>query len=163
MPHLYPASDVIAGPSFPDRPPKAPRCPQDVVAGPGCGAVLFPRSAVLADRDDRGGLTVNDGGVAAAGVIGTVGSYRADVFALGDLVQQVRQDRTVAVAAGGKLHRPNVRRGGIHSQMHLAPLTPPLNAVLAGLPFAITEELDPGAVHQQVQGTIGAPIRDLDS
>jgi hypothetical protein len=34
--------------------------------------------------------------------------------------------------------------------------------MLAGLPFAITEELDAGAVHQQIQGAIGAPIRDLD-
>ena len=100
--------------------------------------------------------------MAAAGVIGTVGDYRADVFALRDLVKQVRQDRTVAVAAGGKLHRPNVRRGGIHGQMHLAPLTPTLNAVLARLPFAITEELDASAVQQQTQGAISAPIRDLD-
>jgi hypothetical protein len=33
--------------------------------------------------------------------------------------------------------------------MHLAPLASALNAMLAGLPFAITEELDPGAVDQK--------------
>jgi len=34
--------------------------------------------------------------------------------------------------------------------------------VLAGLPFTVTEELDPGAVYEQVERPIGAPIRDLD-
>ena len=51
-----------------------------------------------------------------------------------------------------------------------------LNAMLARLPLvtrqanvcirregAIAWELDPGAVHQQVQRAIGAPIRDLDN
>jgi hypothetical protein len=53
-----------------------------------CGrAVLFPGSTVLADRDDRGGLAVDDGGVAAAGVIGAIGGHRADLFTLGDLVE----------------------------------------------------------------------------
>jgi hypothetical protein len=50
-----------------------------------------------------------------------------------------------------------------------------LNAMLSGLPFitrqwfarkpregAITEELDASAVHKQVEGATGAPIRDLD-
>jgi hypothetical protein len=37
-----------------------------------------------------------------------------------------------------------------------------LNTVLASLPLAISGELDPGAVHQQVQRTIGAPVGDLD-
>jgi hypothetical protein len=47
--------------------------------------------------------------------------------------------------------------------MDLAPLAAPLHAVLARLPFAITEELYPGTVHQQVKRAIGASIRDLDS
>jgi|GEM_PF-6539978 len=41
-------------------------------------------------------------------------------------------------------------------------LAPPLNAVLAGLPLTIAKELDPGAVHKQVQRPIGAAIWDLD-
>jgi hypothetical protein len=49
------------------------------------------------------------------------GGHGADLFTPGDLVQQVWQDRTVAVAAGGKLHRPDVRSGRIHGQMDLAP------------------------------------------
>lgn len=58
--------------------------------------------------------------------------------------------------------RPDVRRGGVHGQMNLAPLAPTLNTVLAGLPFAVAEELDAGAVHQQVQRPFGAAIWDLD-
>ena len=38
-----------------------------------------------------------------------------------------------------------------------------LHAVLARLPFAITEKLFPGTVHQQVKRASRAPIRDLDS
>ena len=38
-----------------------------------------------------------------------------------------------------------------------------LDALLTRLPFAITEELDACAIHEQVQGAIGAAIRDLDS
>lgn len=52
------------------------------------GAVFFPRASVLADRDDRNGLPVDEDGVAAACVIGSVGGHRADVFAFRDLDQQ---------------------------------------------------------------------------
>jgi len=34
--------------------------------------------------------------------------------------------------------------------------------MLAGLPLTVTEELDPGAVHEQVERPIGAPIWDLN-
>jgi hypothetical protein len=39
--------------------------------------------------------------VATAGVIRPISGHRADLFALGYLVEQFRQDRTVAIAAGG--------------------------------------------------------------
>lgn len=45
--------------------------------------VLFPRSAVLADRDDHGGLAVDDGGVASVGVVGAVGGGSADPLTFG--------------------------------------------------------------------------------
>jgi hypothetical protein len=59
--------------------------------------------------------------------------------------------------------------------MHLPPLALALNTMLAGLPFvtrqwfackpregAIAEELDAGAVHEQVDGSIRTAVRDLD-
>lgn len=125
-------------------------------------AVLFPRPPVLVDPDDRRGLADDDGGVATAGVVGAAGCHRADLLTLGDLVEQLRQDRAVAIAARGKLHGPDVRSRGVHGQVHLAPLASSLNTVFARLPFAIVEELDACAVHQQVQQPFGAPIRNLD-
>lgn len=163
-PHLRldPAPGVVSCPALPERPAVVPGRAQGFVSGNRGRAVLFPRSPILADRDDRGGLPVDDGGVASARVIGAVGSHRADLFVVRDLVQQLRKHRAVTVAAGGKLHRANVRRGRVHGQMHLAPLAAALNTMLARLPFAITKELDPGAVHQQVQRTIDASIGDLN-
>jgi hypothetical protein len=37
-----------------------------------------------------------------------------------------------------------------------------LNTVLASLPLIIAQELDAGAVREQVQRPIGAPVEDLD-
>jgi hypothetical protein len=91
-------------------------------------------------------------------VVGTIGRHGADVFAHGDLLQQVWQNGAVTVSAGCKLHRPHVGGGGIHRHMDLAPLAAALNTELAGLPFTVTEELDPGAVHEQVERPIDAPI-----
>ena len=54
-----------------------------------------------------------DGGVAAAGVTSAIRCHGADIFPFGDPVEQVRQHGAVTVAAGGELHRPNVRSGRV--------------------------------------------------
>jgi hypothetical protein len=46
--------------------------------------------------------------------------------------------------------------------MDLTPSASALNAVLVRRPLVIAWETEPGAVHQQVQRAIGAPIWDLD-
>ena len=46
--------------------------------------------------------------------------------------------------------------------MDLPPLASAMNAMLFGRTTTIAEELDSGAVLQQVQGAIGAPVADLD-
>lgn len=124
--------------------------------------VLSPEPPVLADRDDGRGPMLETGGVAAAGVIGPIRRDRADLLVLGDLVEQGREGRAVTLAAGGELDRPDVGCGYIHGQMNLAPLAPARRAMLAGVPFAIAKELDPGTVHQQVQWAICAAKGDLD-
>ena len=98
-PGFDPASGVIAGPSFPDRPPETLRCPQDVVSGLGCGAVLFPAAAIPADRNDRRAATLEDRGVAASGVESPVAGHGADLLVWWELVQKVRQDGAVALVA----------------------------------------------------------------
>jgi hypothetical protein len=62
-----------------------------------------------------------DSGVATARLIGGVGGHGADRFTFGDLVEQLWQHGAVAIAAGGKLDRPDIRSGRIHREMHLAP------------------------------------------
>lgn len=163
-PHLGldPASEVISGPALPERPSIVPGGTQRFVAGD-CGrAVFFPRPAVLSDRDDGSGLAVDDGSVAAARIIGPVGGDRADVFSFRDLTEQLWQNRAVTIATGGKFHGADVRSGCVHCKMDLTPLAPPLNTMLADLPLAISEELNAGAVHEQVQRRIGTPVGDLN-
>lgn len=153
---------MVHGPSLPERPTIVPGGAKGFVSGDCRRAVLFPRPTVFADRDDRRGLTIDDGGVDAPRVIGAICGHGSDLFALGELVEQFRQDRTVTIAVRGELDRADVGCGGVHGQMHLAPLTTALNTVLSRLPLSIAEKLDAGAVHQQDQGAIGAPIRNLN-
>ena len=69
---LDPTSGVVSGPAFPERPAVVPGGAQGFVSGDRGLAVLFPRPPVLSDRDYRSGLQVDDGGMAAAGVIGAI-------------------------------------------------------------------------------------------
>jgi len=85
----------------------------------------------------------------------------ADVFVVRDPVEKVWQDGAVAFPAGGKLDRTDVGCGSVHGQMDLAPLASPLNTVLPGLPLAIAEELDAGAIHQQIQRPASTAIGNL--
>jgi len=85
------------------------------------GQSSFQARPFFADRDDRSGLPVDDGSVAAAGVMSAVDGHCADLLTLGDLAEQFRQNGAVTVAAGGELHGPAVRGGRVHGQMDLAP------------------------------------------
>lgn len=80
---LDPTSGVVSGPPLPECPTVVPRGAEGFVSGDCGGAVLLPRPTVLADRDDRRGLAVDDGCVASAGVIGAVSRHCADLFAFG--------------------------------------------------------------------------------
>ena len=150
-PCLGSAAGMVSCPSFPERAAGVVRGAQGFVPGPGGWAVLLPRSTSLADRDDCRATARDDGAVAAAGVVGAVCGHGADLRIFGDLARQVRQDGAVAFPAGGELHRADVGCGGVHGQMDLAPLATALNTMLARPLFPVAEELDPCAVHQQVQ------------
>lgn len=43
-------------------------------------AILFSGSPVLADRHDRGGQAVDDGGLASSRVTGAIGGHDVDLF-----------------------------------------------------------------------------------
>jgi hypothetical protein len=72
-----PATGIVSCPALPERTTIMPGGAQGFVSGPGCRAILFPRSTVLADRDGPDGGVVDDGSMASTGVIGAVGCHRS--------------------------------------------------------------------------------------
>ena len=84
---LDPASCVVSGPVLPERPAVAFRGAQRLVPGLCCWAVFLPRTPVLPDRNDWRGAPVDDGSMAAAGVVGTIGGHGANLFVFGDLAE----------------------------------------------------------------------------
>lgn len=82
----------------------------------------------------------------AAGVEGTITGHGADLLILRDLVQKVRQDGAVALAAAREFHGLDVAGACVHRKVDLAVLTSAMRAVPASEPLAIPEKLDPCAV-----------------
>ena len=155
------AAGVVPGQTLPERAAVVACGAEGFIAGLGGWAILLPRSTILADRDDCGATARDDGAVAASCIVGAICGHGADGFVVWDLVQQAWQDGAVAFPAGGELNRADVGCGGVHGQMDLAPSASSLDTMLAGLPLAVAEELDAGAIHQQVQRPVGTAIRDL--
>lgn len=73
----------------------------------------------------RSGLSVDDCGVAATGVTGTVRRHGANLFPLADLIGRARQQGTVAIVAGGKFIGPDGGCGFIHGRYEGAENSPP--------------------------------------
>lgn len=92
------AAGVVAGPAFPERTTEVAGRAEGLVADPGGGAVFLPGAAALTDRDDRRSLARDDGGVTAAGVVGSIGGHGGDFFVLRDLVEQLGQEGAVNTA-----------------------------------------------------------------
>ena len=174
-PGLGAAAAVISGPPPPERPTEALHRAQVVVAPSRARTVLLPWLGVPAWRNDRVRASQGDGVTAGAAIAGAVGGDRRDRLALGDLRQQARRHGRVADLAVGELDGSNshVRRGNgppdrflilltlVDGQVDLAPDAPAGAAVLARMPFAFAPDLDPGAVHQQVQRAARAPAGQL--
>lgn len=95
--------------------------------------------------------TLGDGVMAFAGVVGTVCRDAADLFILGDLVEQVGQNRSISDVASRDLHGTNLQCLLVDPEMELTPDTPLWAAMFARVPFAFTLDLDPCAVDKKVQ------------
>lgn len=89
---------MIAVPSLPDGSPEVPGGAQDLVASRRGRTVFFPKAPVLANGDDGGGASIQDGRMAAARVVGAITGHGADLFPWRYLAQQFGQDRTVALS-----------------------------------------------------------------
>jgi hypothetical protein len=64
--------------------------------------------------------------------------------------QQLGQHRRISDGVGGHFNGAHFQRLRIDAQMDLMPFTPVLGAMLLALSFALAEELDACAVHQQL-------------
>ena len=159
---LCAASAVIPAPSSPYGPADALRCPQDFVASDSPGGVGFPGFGVLAGWNDGSGTSSSYGVMALAGVEGAVGSDAADLLVGRNLIEQFGQHGRIAHVAGGELGRTDFQGFLVDPDVDLAPDAPFRAPVLTGVPLAFTLDLDPGAVYQQVQGTVRAAIGDVD-
>lgn len=96
---LNPTSSVIAGPALSEGPAEVLGRLQGFVPGPGGRTVLLPHSAVAPDGDDGGSASLDNRGVAFAGVVGAVSGNRAKGLVWRNLRQKPWQDRAVAFAA----------------------------------------------------------------
>ncbi len=107
------------------------------------------------------GAAVSNGVVALTGVVGTVGGDAGDLLVRRDLAEQIGQHRCIADVAPSDLDSPDLQCFLVDPEMDLAPDAPFGAAMLARVPLAFALDLDPGAVDQQVQRALGAPIRDV--
>ncbi len=103
----------------------------------------------------------NDRRMASLGVIGAVRADAGNRLIGRYLAQQLGQHGRIAHAVVGHFDGPDLQRARVNAQMHLAPLTPVLGSVFLALPLAFAQELDAGAVNQQVQRRGAGPVGQL--
>jgi hypothetical protein len=170
---VHQTSAVVTTPLRPDGVSQSVTGFERLVAHARTHQGCLPRLAVLARGSPRLRPALNDRRMARLGVAGVVGADAGHRFIGWYLSQQFGQHgrTTCAVfhAVVGDLDGPDLQRVGVNAQGHLAPLPPVLCPVLLAFPRAFAQELDPGAVHQQIQrggaGAVGPlhPQRLLDA
>ena len=100
--------------------------------------------------------------MAFACVVGTACRDAADLLFRRDLIEEVGQHRCITDMAPGDLDSVDLQCFLINSEMDLAPDTPLRTAMFAGVPFAFSLDLDPGAIDHQVQRALGATVGDVN-
>ena len=98
--------------------------------------------------------------MAFSGVVGAICGDDGNVLIGGDLGQQFGQHGGIPDVAAGDLDRPDLQRLFVDPEMDLAPDAAFCPAVLARVPLTFPFDLDPGAVDQEMQRTLRAPMRD---
>lgn len=99
--------------------------------------------------------------MASSGVIGGVGCDRSNLFALRDLLKQVKQEQAAALPAQVETGGTNIARPLVHADIGFAPLHTARRAVLVHLPLAVVAKLDAGAIDMQCHGLARATVGDL--
>ncbi len=82
-------------------------------------------------------------------VIGAIGGELRDRIV--ELIEQRREDLTVANAVGRHERRHDLVEVGVHAKVDLAPGSAFAVAVLAYLPFSLAEDLEAGRIHHHVE------------
>lgn len=104
---------------------------------------------------------LGDGVIAFASVVGTVCREPADLFTLGDLVEQVRQNRSIGHVASRNLDGAKLQCLLVDPEMGLMPDRPLWAAMFARVPFAHTLDLDPCTADKKAQRPLGAAIGNV--
>ena len=155
------APAVVSAPSSPERAAEVFRRSQGLVARDRACRDGLPRLCILAGRDDCGGPAIGDGVMAFSGVVGAICGDTGDVLIGGDLGQQFGQHGGIPDVAAGDLDRPDLQRLFVDPEMDLAPDAAFCPAVLTRVPLTFPFDLDPGAVDQEMQRTLRAPVWDV--
>lgn len=132
--------------------PSSPQSAAEVLAG---------LKRFVAWRDDGMDAAIGDCIMAFSGILGAVCSDAADLLVRRDLVEQIWQHRCISDMAPGDLDGPNFQRLLVDPEVNLAPDPPFGAAMFAGVPLALTLDLDPCAVDQQIERALGTAIRDV--
>lgn len=101
--------------------------------------------------------------MACLGVVSTIAADTGNGFIWRYLAEKFRQHGRIARAVVSDLDGTDVQRAGINGQVYFAPLAPVFGTVLFTLPFAFTQELDAGAVDQQIQCRCAGSVRQLNA
>jgi len=150
------AVSVVAGGFLPARSPFGFDFGQDGIAR----MVIPPKHSTLAGRNRCLGFPLGDGSMGSFGVVGVIRRDLTDRTV--DLGQQVREDFAV-VPVGRRHFNPNDVFGRlIDGQVNLAPGAAFADTVLANLPLAFPEYLQPCSVDHDMRGACSRTTGHLD-
>ena len=105
---------------------------------------------VRGGKDRRIRVTFSNGGVNSILIVGSIAGHRR--HGIRDLVEQSADLGAVIDVFAGQRRSHDLAGLGIDAEVQLPPRSPHLGAVLLNQPLAGATELQPRAVHQQVQG-----------
>ena len=110
-----------------------------------------PVEGALDGRDERQCAACGNGRAACFAVVGAIAADYFHFRLQGQLRQQLGQDAGIIDVAMRHQDSAYLARFRVQRQMYFAPAAPLAVAVLAHFPFALAEELQDRAVHQQMQ------------
>ena len=161
---FHQASAVVAAPLLPEGVSQPVAGFERLVAHARPHQGCLPRLAVLARGNNGLRPALSDRRMACLGVVCHVCTDIGHRFVgryLRQQLGQLGQRGRVAHAVVGHFDGSNLQRLSITPLMYPAPLPPILSVVLFAFSFTFTQELDSGAVHQQVQRGGAGPVGQL--